>query len=111
MEQSMMVSGTMYIIMGFAVVIVHEQLTLPFKWLLHDRFDAPTYTGKPGDRASYRRVKIPLFRFSAFRFRLHGSRLSMRSGSPACGGDSALGVLTGSKPHEAGNRTSCNFLF
>jgi len=59
MEQSVMVSGTVYIFMGVVVVIVHEQLTLPFQWLLYDRFDAPTYTGKPNNQAWYRRVKIP----------------------------------------------------
>jgi len=53
-EQSATVFGTMYIIMGFVVVIGHEQLTLLIMGLLHDRFDAPTYTGKPGNQAWYR---------------------------------------------------------
>jgi len=54
-----MVFGTVYIFMGFVVVIGREQLTLPVMWLLHGRFDAPTHTGKPGNQAWYRRVKIP----------------------------------------------------
>jgi len=54
-----MVSGTMNIFMGFVVVIGREQLTLLIMGLLHDRFDAPTYTGKPGNQNWYRRVKLP----------------------------------------------------
>jgi len=58
MEQSVMVSGTVYDFMGFVVVIGHEQLTLLIMGLLHSRGCGPPYTGKPGDRALYRRVKI-----------------------------------------------------
>ena len=50
----MMVSGTMNILMGFVVVIGHEQLTLLIMGLLHDRFGAPTCTGEPGNQAWYR---------------------------------------------------------
>ena len=75
---------SVYNSMGFGVG--HEQLTLLIIGLLHSRCCAPPYTGKPWDPAWYRRLKILWFRFSAFRFRLHGSRLSMRFGSPACGG-------------------------
>ena len=59
MEQSAMVSGTVYIFMGFVVVIGHEQLTLLIMGLLLSRGCTPPYTGKPGDRAWYCRVKIP----------------------------------------------------
>ena len=78
-----MVSGTVYIFMGFVVVIGREQLTLPVMWLLHGRFDAPTYTGKPGNQASYRRLKI-----RDFGFQVSASRLTAfhAIGSPACGG-------------------------
>jgi len=79
--------------------------------LLLDHVGAPTYTGKPVDPAWRRRVKSPWFRFSAFRFRLHGSRLSMRFDSPACGGCWHTRLFKASKPHEAGDKTSCNFFF
>ena len=54
-----MVSGSVYTFMGFVVVIGHEQLTLLITGLLHDRGDAPTDTGKPGNRSRYLRAKIP----------------------------------------------------
>ena len=58
-EHSAMVSGSVYMFMGFVVVIGHEQLTLLIMGLLHDRGGAPTDTGKPGNQSWYLRVKIP----------------------------------------------------